>query len=173
MKLSKNTAVVGLYILAIVAANVTVSMFGPSVSIINAFLFIGLNLTARDRLHDAWQGQHLTRNMFLLIALGAVISAAFGAGQIALASFVAFAASEGVDAITYHLARNKEKLVQVNGSNVLSAAVDSLVFPLLAFGLPLLWGIVIGQFVAKVAGGVLWSLFLFGNARALPANAKS
>jgi len=163
MESRKNTAVVGLYILAVVAANVTISLLGPSVSIINAFLFIGLNLTARDRLHDAWQGQNLTRNMFVLISLGAVISAAFGAGQIALASFVAFAASEGADAITYHLARNKEKLVQVNGSNVLSAAVDSLVFPLLAFGWPLLWWIVIGQFAAKVAGGFIWSLVIFGR----------
>lgn len=156
----QNVAVVGLYLLAVVLANVTVALWGPAVSIVNAFLFIGLNLTARDRLHDAWQGQHLTRNMFLLILAGALISAAFGAGQIAVASFIAFAASEAVDAVTYHLLRDRAKLVQVNGSNVFSAAVDSLLFPTLAFGFPILWGIVAGQFVAKVAGGFVWSLLL-------------
>lgn len=157
---NRNTAVIGLYLLAVVLANVTVAFFGPSVSIVNAFLFIGLNLTARDYLHDAWHGRNLTRNMFLLILAGAVLSFALGAGQIAIASFVAFAASEAVDAVTYHLLRDRAKLLQVNGSNVFSAAVDSLVFPALAFGFPLLWGIVAGQFVAKVGGGFLWSLLL-------------
>jgi len=31
---------------------------------------------------------------------------------------------------------------------------------LIAFGTPLLWAIVFGQFTAKVAGGYLWSLVL-------------
>ena len=149
-----------LYLVAIVAANVTIMLFGPSWSIVNAFLFIGFNLTARDHLHDAWQGKHLKRNMFLLIAAGAVISALFGAGQIAVASFVAFAASETVDAITYQALGNRRKLVQVNGSNVVSAAVDSVIFPALAFGWPLMFGIMAGQFIAKVAGGFIWSLVL-------------
>lgn len=149
-----------LYLFAIVAANVSVMMFGPSVTIVNAFLFIGLNLTARDSLHDAWKGQHLRRNMFLLIASGAIISALFGAGRIALASFVAFAISETVDAIVYHRLGGRAKLLQINGSNVASAAVDSVIFPALAFGWPLMWGIMIGQFLAKVFGGALWALVL-------------
>ena len=52
---------------------------------------------------------------------------------------------------------DRAKLLRVNGSNVVGAAVDSLVFPTLAFG-AFLWPIVLGQFAAKVAGGVLWSL---------------
>jgi uncharacterized PurR-regulated membrane protein YhhQ (DUF165 family) len=48
----------------------------------------------------------------------------------------------------------------VNGSNVVGAAADSLIFPALAFGWPLLWSVVLGLFVAKVAGGFLWSLIL-------------
>ena len=43
-----------LYLFAIVAANLLVARFGPSVTIINAFLFIGLDLTTRDGLHEAW-----------------------------------------------------------------------------------------------------------------------
>lgn len=42
-----------MYLVAIVLANLTVAAFGPRMVIVNAFLFIGLDLTARDRLHDA------------------------------------------------------------------------------------------------------------------------
>jgi hypothetical protein len=161
--MGKSKFVVGLYLVAIVAANLAVNWLGPSVSVLNAFLFIGLNLTARDYLHDAWQGQNLTRNMAALIFSGSAISFAMGAGQIAVASFVAFAVSETVDALMYHALRGKVKLYQVNGSNVVSAAVDSIIFPALAFGFPLLWGIMAGQFLAKVGGGFVWSLVLFRN----------
>lgn len=153
-------SVICLYLLAVVAANVTVAVYGPSISVLNAFLFIGFNLTARDKLHDVWYGRNLKRNMTLLILSGAIISALFGAGRIALASFLAFSVSETVDAITYHLLRERTKLLQVNGSNVASAAVDSVLFPLFAFGWPLLIGIVAGQFIAKVLGGGIWSLWL-------------
>ena len=152
-----------MYLAAIVAANVSVSLFGPGVTVVNAFLFIGFNLTARDRLHDAWHGRNLRRNMALLILTGAALSALFGAGRIALASFVAFALSEAVDTVIYQMLGNRAKLVQVNGSNVVSAAVDSIVFPALAFGWPLLWLVMAGQFVAKVGGGAVWSLALNRN----------
>ena len=50
-------------------------------------------------------------------------------------------------------------MVRVNGSNVFSAAVDSAVFPTLAFGVFLPW-VILGQFAAKVAGGFVWSMIL-------------
>jgi uncharacterized PurR-regulated membrane protein YhhQ (DUF165 family) len=50
-------------------------------------------------------------------------------------------------------------MVKVNGSNLISAAVDSIVFPTLAFGAVLPW-IMLGQFAAKVAGGAVWALIL-------------
>ena len=46
--------IVLMYLAAIVAANLTVSAFGPTWSIVNALLFVGLDLTTRDKLHDAW-----------------------------------------------------------------------------------------------------------------------
>jgi hypothetical protein len=157
-RLSQYSLIV-LYLLAIVAANVSVSIWGPSVSVVNAFLFIGFNLIARDKLHDAW-GVNVKRNMALLIAVGCGVSALGGAGRIALASAVAFGLSESVDAIGYHLLAGRRKLVQQNGSNIPAALVDSLAFPVLAFGLPVLWTIVLGQFVAKMGGGFVWSLLL-------------
>jgi len=153
---------VGMYLVAIVAANLLVAQFGPSVAIINALLFIGLDLTARDHLHETWKGARLVVKMTLLIGAGSALSWFLNrdAGQIALASFVAFACAGIADAIVYHLLGERARLLKINGSNVISAAVDSAIFPALAFGFPLLWGVMLGQFVAKVGGGFLWSLVL-------------
>lgn len=149
---------VAMYLLAAVAANLSVAYFGPSSTIVNAFLFIGLDLTARDKLHDAWGGKWLWPKMFTLIAVGSGISYLLNrnAGPIALASLAAFGVAGLVDAVIYQFLHDKQWMVKVNGSNIFSAAADSLVFPTIAFGgfLPL---IVLGQFVAKVTGGLIWS----------------
>jgi hypothetical protein len=51
--------------------------------------------------------------------------------------------------------REKTRFLKINGSNVVSSGVDSLIFPTLAFG-QLMPVIVIGQFAAKVLGGAVW-----------------
>lgn len=152
-----------LYLAAIVVANLLVAQFGPVVAILNAFLLIALDLTARDRLHEQWQGRGLWLKMLALIGSGSLLSYALNAnaGPIALASFVAFLGAGLADTLVYWLLGERSRMVKVNGSNLVSSAVDSLIFPALAFGWPLLWPIVLGQFVAKVAGGWLWSLVLF------------
>jgi hypothetical protein len=48
------TALVSLYLTAIVAANLLTARFGPTASIYNAFALIGLDLITRDRLADFW-----------------------------------------------------------------------------------------------------------------------
>ncbi len=156
-----------MYLTAIVLANLTVAWFGPQMTIVNAFLFIGLDLTSRDKLHDAWRGNHLWLKMGALIAAGSAISWILNrdAGRIALASLVAFACAAIVDTIAYQLLHNRPWWQRVNGSNVLSAAVDSVIFPTLAFGALLPW-IVLGQFAAKVTGGLIWSWILGGQQKA-------
>lgn len=151
-----------IYLTAIVAANLSTATFGPEVSILNAFLFIGLDLTSRDALHERWRGRNLWLKMFTLIASGSLLSYAINAnaGPIALASFVAFAAAGVADLVVYSVLADHAYMVRVNGSNVFSAGVDSLVFPVVAFGFPVLWPIVAGQFIAKVTGGFAWSLLL-------------
>lgn len=153
-----------LYLVAIILANLSVAAFGPSVAILNAFLFIGLDLTARDHLHDAWRGDRLFIKMATLIAAGSLLSWLLNrnAGQIALASFVAFAAAAIVDAIIYHLMVKYPRWLRINGSNIPSAFVDSLIFPTLAFS-SFLWPIVLGQFLAKSLGGFIWSLIFRWN----------
>lgn len=153
---------VTLYLAAIVAANLLVVQFGPSMSIINAFVFIGLDLTTRDMLHEQWRGRGLWWRMLALVATGSTLSYALnsGAGPIALASFVAFAGAGLADAAVYTGLGERSRFVRINGSNVVAAAVDSVLFPAIAFGFPLLIPIMVGQFVAKTAGGFVWSVIL-------------
>lgn len=166
----RTIALVGLYLSAIVGANLLVAALGPSITIVNAFVFIALDLTSGDRLHEAWHGRGLVWKMGILIAAGSALS--YGMVmllpstlppervlQIATASFIAFAVSAALDRLTYALLGRRSYLVKVNGSNVVSSMVDSIVFPTLAFG-SLLPAIMLGQFVAKVAGGAIWSWVL-------------
>lgn len=149
---------VGLYLLAVVLANLSAATWGPAVTVLNAFLFIGLDLTSRDALHERWLHRGLWMKMFTLIAIGSLLSWALNrnAGQIAIASLIAFATSGLVDLVAYQWLRTRiSRFGAVNGSNVLSALADSVVFPTLAFGgfLPL---ITAGQWAAKVGGGFIW-----------------
>ena len=149
------------YLVAIVAANLSVAYFGAWITPITAFLFIGLDITTRDSLHDKWEHKNLLLKMGLLISAGSILSWVLNrnAGQIALASFVAFGVSSVIDAIVYHKvkASNFEK---VNWSNLASGAIDSILFPAIAFGWPPSMEIVYGQATAKIAGGLFWSLIL-------------
>lgn len=159
----KRLTLIGLYLGAIVTANLIVTHYGPKWSIVTAFVLIGLDLTARDGLHDIWgEASGWRIRMAALIASGSILSYAINqdAGRIALASFAAFAAAGTVDTIAYYLLRGKKRFDRITGSNILSAAVDSVVFPALAFGLPLMYDITVGQFAAKVGGGVIFAYLL-------------
>jgi queuosine precursor transporter len=148
-----------LFLALVAAANVTTSSLGPAYSPLVALVAIGATLTLRDRLHEMWQGRALTIRMAGLIAAGAALSLPFGTGRIALASFIAFAAGEAGDALAYHRLRHMAWLRRSNGSNLVGAAVDSVIFPVVAFGgFP--WVIILLQFAAKVLGGGAWSVLL-------------
>ena len=103
--------------------------------------------------------------MAMLIAAGSVLSWVLNrnAGPIALASFVAFAAAASVDAAVYHKLLHMPKWARVNGSNIPAALVDSIVFPVIAFGWPPLLWLIVGQFLAKVVGGFVWSVILLSQ----------
>lgn len=146
-----------LYIAALVGANLSVAAFGPAVTPLNAFLLIGLDLTLRDRLHDAWKGSLWRMGLLIGAAAGLSYLLNPASGQIALASFVAFAAAGVADWLAYSALRRLPWLARANGSNVVGAGVDSIIFPTLAFG-SLMPGIIALQFAAKVGGGFVWSL---------------
>ena len=83
-------------------------------------------------------------------------------GRIVIASVIAFAVSMILDTVVYQLLFKKRKIIKINGSNIISAVADSIIFPTIAFGGFSLW-LTIGQFLAKVFGGFIWSLFLSKN----------
>lgn len=151
------------YLVAIVAANLSVAHFGAVSAPINGFLFVGLDLAVRDRLHDRWKRQ-VGRYMPLLILAGSVLSYAINvhAARVAIASGVAFAASEAVKTAGYVILRRWPQWKRVNTANVPAALTDSVVFPTMAFGFASFLPLVIGlQFIAKVVGAAIWSWILY------------
>lgn len=151
----------GIYIAALVAANLFVAWLGVWFSLVNAFVLIGLDLSLRDKLHDLWEGDKLPIKMGGLIATASIVSYAINpaTGMIAFASLAAFSLSMVADAFAYQYLKGKNWLIRANGSNVAGSAVDSVVFPTIAFG-GLMLEIVALQFVAKVGGGYVWSKVL-------------
>ncbi len=168
--MTAKATLIFLYLLAIVAANLSIAHWGAQASIYNAFLFVGFGLATRDRLNDMWK-DHLARNMAALIFAGSALSWVAGElwgstfpggpsiGRIALASAAAFALAATVDALVYWRYRNKPWLERSNRSNTVGAVVDSMVFlPLAGFGF--LWTVMFSQACAKIAGGLITSLIL-------------
>lgn len=155
------TIAIVIYAAAMTLANLSVAAFGPAISPVNAFVLIGLDLALRDWLHvrlRAWQ------MLALIVAAGALTYLLNPvAGKIAVASSAAFTAAALVDWATFARLRGSW-LMRANGSNLAGAAVDSLIFPTLAFG-ALMPHIVALQFVAKVAGGALWAWALARTAQ--------
>lgn len=144
------------YAFAMTVANLLIVKFGVWFSPINSFLLIGLTLVLRDWLHirlKAWQ-------MALLITASGVITYLLNpaAAQIAIASSVAFTLAALVDwAVFAKVKGNWFK--RSNASNVAGAAVDSIAFPTIAFGL-FMPEIVLAQFASKIIGGYIWSVLL-------------
>ena len=89
--------------------------------------------------------------------LEVILAMCKGAGPVAAAGIA--------DTVSYRLLNHQPRLWRVNGSNLIAAAVDSLCFPLIAFGWPMLWGVVLGQLIAKVVGGAIWAWLLFSIPR--------
>jgi len=145
-----------IYASSMILANLLVSTFGPSITPINAFLLIGLDLTLRDWLHfrlKTWQ-----MGCLIVGTGGLTYLLNPAAGMIAVASAVAFLVAALVDWAVF-MRTTGSWIKRANVSNTAGAAVDSLLFPTIAFG-ALMPEIVALQFVAKVAGGAVWSYVL-------------
>jgi len=148
---------IALYLIAIALANITIAVFGPAASIPVSFALIGLDFMARDILHARWEGRRLWPRMLALIGAGGALSAALNAeaSQIAVASCAAFIAAGVSDTLVYQRMFGSPRILRANGSNLVSGLVDSSVFVLLVFG-PL-WGLILASYLAKIAGGIVWS----------------
>jgi uncharacterized PurR-regulated membrane protein YhhQ (DUF165 family) len=155
----KLGATITAYIAAITAANLLVAHYGPAVSVVNAFLLIGVDLALRDIIDDEL-GARRWPMLAMILTAGAISYAANPASaRIAAASCAAFVAASTIDWTVYRALRGRASWAdRANTSNVAGAAIDSALFPLLAFGYPPLWIVMIGQFAAKIGGGALFVL---------------
>lgn len=146
-------AVILFYASAMVVANLLVSVFGPAITPVNAFILIGFDLAMRDWLHLRIRPLQM---LALILSTGLITfvlnpSASF----IAIASAVSFTAAALVDWAVFSFFKGSWSK-RSNLSNIAGAAADSLLFPTIAFGV-LMPQIVAMQFIAKVIGGALWS----------------
>lgn len=162
--MAKTPIIVAVYLAAAVLANLLIAWLGPQATPYVAFALIGLDLSSRDLLHERWgRGGRaaLVRRMGALVVGGSLLTAAVNvdATQIALASLVAFVLAGASDTVVYELMKQASAAKKMNVSNVAGAAMDSAVFPLIAFGAfdASLSG---KQFAAKVVGGAMWAYFL-------------
>lgn len=141
-----------LYASAIIAANLLVVQFGASITPINAFFLIGLDLALRNYIAlslKTWQ------MVLMIVGTGAVSYLVNPTtGMIAVASVVAFTLAALADWATFNTVTGKWMKRNLAGNSV-GALVDSVIFPTIAFG-SLMPMIVMTQFVAKIAGGTTW-----------------
>ncbi|NUT52789.1 MAG: VUT family protein [Saccharothrix sp.] len=140
------------YLLSIVAANIASEHWPPLVIgglvVPAGTVFAGTSLTARDLVHDKLG----VRGVAVGIAAGAGLSAVLASPKIAVASVVAFIASEIVDALIYTRLRRRTQLGAVVASNALGLVIDSALFVPLAFGT---LTVLPGQITGKAAATVL------------------
>lgn len=147
---------IAIYAASMLLANLLVLKFGPAVTPINAFFLIGLDLALRDWLHVRLKPVQMGALILSVSLLTWLVNDA--AQNIAIASAVAFCLAAVVDWYVFKTTSGtwlRRSMV----SNVAGAAVDSLVFPTLAFG-ALMPVIVLTQFAAKSMGGAMWAWLL-------------
>lgn len=147
---------ISVYLLSMTAANLLVAQFGPVISPILAFFLIGLDLTLRDVLHVRLKASFMIGLILCAGCLTLMLNST--AGMVAVASASAFTLAALTDWAVFCKVEGSW-LKRSNASNVAGAAVDSIVFPTIAFG-ALMPHIVATQFIAKVAGGTVWSWIL-------------
>jgi uncharacterized PurR-regulated membrane protein YhhQ (DUF165 family) len=147
---------IGLYAAAIIAANLLVAQFGPSITPVNAFFLIGLDLALRNYLALKMNRYQMAAMILGTGALSYAINPA--TGMIAIASGVAFTAAALADWATFNTVTGNWIKRNFAGNSV-GALIDSVVFPTIAFG-ALMPVIVVAQFAAKVAGGAAWGFLI-------------
>jgi uncharacterized PurR-regulated membrane protein YhhQ (DUF165 family) len=140
------------YLLTVIAANVASVCWPPltvgELLIPAGTLFAGASLTARDLLHDALGAGGVAAG----ILAGAGLSAVVASPQIAVASVLAFAVSEVLDALVYARLRPRSRLGAIGVSNAVGLVADSVLFVPLAFGT---FAAVPGQIVGKTVATIL------------------
>ncbi len=148
------------YIGSIVAANWLTATYGLAPIgfglVVTAGTFAaGFALVARDAVQTT-AGKAI---VFVAILVGAALSYFTSSPALAIASGVAFLASELVDLAVFTPVRRRNLAAAVLLSSVVSAPVDTVLFLHLA-GFPLTWPAVAGQFIVKTVIALVVALLI-------------
>lgn len=142
-----------LYVLSIVLANVLIGIFGV--------IPIGFGLYAPAGVllagfcfwfRDEVQEYHGVKHTIIYIMIACVISYAISDQNVAVASAIAFIASELQDTLIYSKLRNKNRLLAILLSNTVGSVVDSVLFLYIAFGnIDYVMGQIVGKSYTTIA----------------------
>lgn len=159
-----EASIIAIFITVMAGANLAIATYGPWLLPVTAFVSVGIVLVTRDFLHDTWRtrGQKIWPRMLAMIGTAAILSYLVddNAGRVALASVSALVGSTLTETAVFQVLFRRRWLVRSNGSNIVGALVDSTVFPLVAFGIGGVDGLlllILTQTVTKTAGGLFWS----------------
>jgi uncharacterized PurR-regulated membrane protein YhhQ (DUF165 family) len=159
-------ACIFLFVGAVVAANLLVYTFGPIALPFTAFVLIPFDLVARDVLHEKWAAQsrkEVYTAFLLLICTAGMFTVVIhpGSGWVVAGSVAGFTGATLANTVGYdlilHYRPDVSRFWRMTISNVFGAAMDSLLFPLVAFGAVGPW-IAVSQWGSKSIGGVVWAL---------------
>lgn len=153
-----SSAAVVLFLSAIVAANLAVATYGQAALVITAWIVIPFDMLTRDLLHERWRNDRLALRMGALVLLGGAITILLSSStwRVAVGSCLAFALAMGVNSIVFERLIERTRFRRMTASNAAAAIVDSIAFPLIAFGTldPVLS---LAQASSKTLGGVAWT----------------
>lgn len=154
-------ALIVIYIAAAVAANYAVWLWGQPALVFTASLLVPIDLITRDLMHERF-GKYWHVGIASVVIAGSVITwlANPASGTVALASATAFASAGAVNTAIFAALAGTTRHWRMITSNAFAAIADSIVFPLVAFGMldPRLSA---AQALLKAASGAIavWILF--------------
>ena len=141
---------ISLYASLFILANIMVATFGPVITPINALVLISADIVIRDKLQ--YKYGFLTSILACFIAGAMTVVIQSGAGMIAVASMLSVVLSGVASAVSFKL-KSGSFFQKAIPASVVAALVDSIAFPLIAFGSIMPW-VTIGQFAAKTIGAM-------------------
>jgi hypothetical protein len=159
---------IAIYLAVLVAANLVVYTTGQVALLLTGLVLVPLDFSIRVRLQEAWSGPGLWLRLAVLMVAGGGLTILVlpDASQVALASVSAFAAGSLLGAVVYAAALRWRTTVARGCSLGAMAAIDSVVFPMLAFEQVSGW-LMVGQFLMKwLASGVFLVILNRVNRRA-------
>jgi uncharacterized PurR-regulated membrane protein YhhQ (DUF165 family) len=116
-------------------------------------LMVGLALVLRDQVQELFGPKWSV----VAILIGSILSYLLADPYIAIASILAFFASEMIDLAVYTSIRNKSRSMAIAVSGAVGAVVDSAIFLFIAFGS---LQFIEGQIVGKIIVSILAALYI-------------